>query len=110
MGDSDPEKNPRLRLAVRAAQSNSVPKDVIERAIKKSQIGNYGDFEDSELNYHFSAKDIIIKNNIFKKINQSSHFSLGINYINSNIENYSSSAIAMQLQFISCRRVPDRDL
>ena len=62
-------------------------------------IINYGDFEDSELNYHFSAKDIIIKNNIFKTINQSSHFSLGINYINSNIENYSSSAIAMQLQF-----------
>ena len=32
MGDSDPEKNPRLRLAVKEAKSNSVPKDVIERA------------------------------------------------------------------------------
>ena len=35
MGDPDPEKNPRLRLAVKEAKQNSVPKDVIERAIKK---------------------------------------------------------------------------
>lgn len=37
MGDPDPEKNPRLRLAVKEAKSKSVPKDVIDRAIKKSQ-------------------------------------------------------------------------
>ena len=36
MGDPDPEKNPRLRLAVKEAKQNSVPKDVIERAIKKN--------------------------------------------------------------------------
>jgi len=36
MGDPDVDKNPRLRLAVKEARSNSVPKDVIERAIKKS--------------------------------------------------------------------------
>ena len=36
MGDPDPEKNPRLRLAVREAKSNSVPKDVIDRAISKA--------------------------------------------------------------------------
>ena len=36
MGDPDPDKNPRLRLAVKEAKSNSVPKDVIDRAIKKS--------------------------------------------------------------------------
>ena len=41
-GDPDPEKNPRLRLAVREAKSNSVPKDVIERAISKAS-GNEGD-------------------------------------------------------------------
>ena len=40
LGDPDPEKNPRLRLAVKEAKSNSVPKDVIERAIKKSQSGD----------------------------------------------------------------------
>ena len=40
MGDPDPEKNPRLRLAVKEAKSVSVPKDVIERAIKKSQGGD----------------------------------------------------------------------
>ena len=36
LGDPDPEKNPRLRLAVREAKSNSVPRDVIERAIAKA--------------------------------------------------------------------------
>ena len=40
MGDPDPEKNPRLRLAVKEAKSNSVPKDVIDRAIKKSLGGD----------------------------------------------------------------------
>ena len=41
MGDPDPDKNPRLRLAVREAKSNSVPKDVIDRAIKKSQSSDF---------------------------------------------------------------------
>lgn len=36
LGEPDPEKNPRLRLAVREAKSNSMPKDVIERAISKA--------------------------------------------------------------------------
>ena len=40
MGDPDPDKNPRLRLAVKEAKSQSVPKDVIDRAIKKSQGGD----------------------------------------------------------------------
>lgn len=39
MGDPDPEKNPRLRLAVKEAKSNSMPKDVIERAISKATGG-----------------------------------------------------------------------
>ena len=42
MGDPDPEKNPRLRLAGKEAKSNSMPKDNIERAIKKA-IGGEGD-------------------------------------------------------------------
>ena len=46
MGDPDPEKNPRLRLAVKEAKSNSVPKDVIERAIKKSTAGDGDDYEE----------------------------------------------------------------
>ncbi|WP_170340180.1 YebC/PmpR family DNA-binding transcriptional regulator [Ruegeria arenilitoris] len=46
MGDPDPDKNPRLRLAVKEAKSNSVPKDVIERAIKKSQAGDGEDYEE----------------------------------------------------------------
>ena len=43
MGDPDPNKNPRLRLAVKEAKSQSLPKDVIERAIKKSLAGE-GDY------------------------------------------------------------------
>jgi len=46
MGDPDPEKNPRLRLAVKEAKSNSVPKDVIERAIKKSVAGDGDEYEE----------------------------------------------------------------
>ena len=46
MGDPDPEKNPRLRLAVKEAKQNSVPKDVIERAIKKSTAGDGDEYEE----------------------------------------------------------------
>lgn len=46
MGDPDPEKNPRLRLAVKEAKSNSMPKDVIDRAIKKSIAGEGDDYEE----------------------------------------------------------------
>ena len=46
MGDPDPEKNPRLRMAVKEAKSVSVPKDVIDRAIKKSTAGEGADYEE----------------------------------------------------------------
>jgi YebC/PmpR family DNA-binding regulatory protein len=46
MGDPDPDKNPRLRLAVKEAKSQSVPKDVIERAIKKSQGGDAENYDE----------------------------------------------------------------
>ncbi|MFO7856089.1 MAG: YebC/PmpR family DNA-binding transcriptional regulator, partial [Paracoccaceae bacterium] len=46
MGDPVPEKNPRLRLAVREAKAQSVPKDVIQRAINKSQGGDAETYEE----------------------------------------------------------------
>ncbi|MEL6549214.1 MAG: YebC/PmpR family DNA-binding transcriptional regulator [Pseudomonadota bacterium] len=46
MGDPDPEKNPRLRLAVKEAKSNSMPKDNIERAISKATGGDGEDYEE----------------------------------------------------------------
>ncbi len=46
MGDPDPEKNPRLRLAVKEAKANSMPKDNIERAIRKSQGGDADNYEE----------------------------------------------------------------
>ena len=46
MGDPDPDKNPRLRLAVKEAKSQSVPKDVIERAIKKAVGGDAENYDE----------------------------------------------------------------
>jgi YebC/PmpR family DNA-binding regulatory protein len=46
MGDPDPDKNPRLRMAVKEAKSVSVPKDVIDRAIKKSQAGEGDNYDE----------------------------------------------------------------
>ena len=49
MGEPDPDKNPRLRLAVKAAKALSMPKDVIDRAIKKSTGGDASDY--TEIRY-----------------------------------------------------------
>ena len=46
MGDPDPDKNPRLRLAVNTARGQSMPKDNIERAIKKALGGEGDDYEE----------------------------------------------------------------
>ncbi len=46
MGDPDPEKNPRLRLAVKEAKSQSVPKDVIDRAINKAAVGDGDNYDE----------------------------------------------------------------
>jgi YebC/PmpR family DNA-binding regulatory protein len=46
MGDPDPDKNPRLRLAVKEARANSMPKDNIDRAIKKATGGEADAYEE----------------------------------------------------------------
>ena len=46
LGAPDPAFNPRLRLAIQAAKAQSVPKDNIERAIKKATGGDGAGFED----------------------------------------------------------------
>ena len=46
MGDPDPDKNPRLRLAIKEAKSQSMPKDNIERAIKKAPGGDADSYEE----------------------------------------------------------------
>ena len=46
MGDPDPEKTPRLRLAVKEAKSQSMPKDNIDRAIKKAIGGDGEEYEE----------------------------------------------------------------
>ena len=46
MGDPDPDKNPRLRLAVKEARSQSMPRENIERAIKKAIGGDSEVYEE----------------------------------------------------------------
>lgn len=43
LGGGDPDANPRLRAAVEDAKSQSMPKDTIERAIKRGAGGGEGD-------------------------------------------------------------------
>ena len=46
MGLPDPNMNPRLRMAVLAARAENMPKDNIERAIKKATGGEADNFEE----------------------------------------------------------------
>ena len=45
MGVPDPDMNPRLRAAILAARAENMPKDNIERAIKKAQGGDAETYE-----------------------------------------------------------------
>ncbi len=46
MGGPDPDANPRLRLAIANAKSQSVPKDNIQRAIDKATGADSADYEE----------------------------------------------------------------
>jgi YebC/PmpR family DNA-binding regulatory protein len=46
MGMPDPNMNPRLRLAVQAARAENMPKDNIERAIKKAAGGDSENYDE----------------------------------------------------------------
>ncbi len=45
-GGPDPDANPRLRLAIQNAKSQSMPKDNIQRAISKSEAGDAETYEE----------------------------------------------------------------
>ena len=45
-GTPDPAMNPRLRLAVQEARAENMPKDNIERAIKKAQLNDLANYEE----------------------------------------------------------------
>ena len=45
LGDKDPTMNPKLRSAIQAARSANMPKENIERAIKKSSVNGEANFE-----------------------------------------------------------------
>src|ERR1700704_4034548 len=46
IGLPDPDMNPRLRAAIIAARAENMPKDNIERAIKKSQGGDAENYDE----------------------------------------------------------------
>ncbi|MGA8156393.1 MAG: YebC/PmpR family DNA-binding transcriptional regulator [Rhodoplanes sp.] len=46
LGSSDPSMNPRLRAAIIAARAENMPKDNIERAIKKAQGGEAESYDE----------------------------------------------------------------
>ena len=46
LGTPDPEMNPRLRTAIQAARAQNMPKDNIERAIRKSQDAGGEQYEE----------------------------------------------------------------
>lgn len=50
LGGDNPEANARLRAALKEAQKNSMPKDTIERAIKRG-LGGGADADLEEINY-----------------------------------------------------------
>ena len=64
--------------------------------LSKLNIINYGNFEDSESGYSFSAKDYIFKNRFSSNINSKLYSSFDIKYIHSYIDNYSSDAVAFK--------------
>jgi YebC/PmpR family DNA-binding regulatory protein len=48
-GGADPETNPRLRVLIQTAKKENMPKDNVERAIKKATSKDFTDFK--EMNY-----------------------------------------------------------
>ena len=46
MGDPDPDHNPRLRMAIKEAKGLSMPKDNIDRAIKKAIGGDAENYDE----------------------------------------------------------------
>ncbi len=46
VGGADPDGNPRLRVAIQNARAQSMPKDNIERAVKKADAGDADTYEE----------------------------------------------------------------
>ena len=69
MGEPDVDKNPRLRLAVKAAKALSMPKDVIDRAIKKSTGGDAADYTEIRYEgYGINGIAIIVEEHRFRNL------------------------------------------
>ena len=59
LGDRNPEMNPRLRAAIQSARAANMPKNNIDRAIEKSEIGDQSNFE--SIRYEgFGPKNIAV--------------------------------------------------
>ena len=55
LGDKNPDMNARLRSAIQTARSANMPKDNIEKVLKKAEAGDINDF--SEIRYEGFGPD-----------------------------------------------------
>ena len=62
-----------------------------------AMIIDYGQFIDSESQYKFSSKDFIFSNSIYIKMEDFLYSSATLNYINSNIAQYDSKGLAIDV-------------
>ena len=46
-GGADPSMNPRLRLAIDTAKASNMPKENIDRAVKRAQLKSEGELEET---------------------------------------------------------------
>ena len=65
LGDKDPAMNPRLRSAIQAARSANMPKDNIERAIKKASEKSTDNFKEILLEGSYLGLNLL-QTNILK--------------------------------------------
>ena len=63
LGAKDPDSNPRLRSAIQAARQSNMPKDNIERAINKSDMGVINVCSGKPISVLEQVKSIIKENN-----------------------------------------------
>lgn len=61
IGGGDPDGNPRLRLAIQSARSNSMPKENIDRAVKKATSTDADNYQETTYEANYGPVGIFIE-------------------------------------------------
>ena len=92
----DPDMNPRLRLAVKAAKAVSMPKDVIDRAVKKSQMGDPDPDKNPRLRLAVkAAKAVSMPKDVIDRAIKKSEMGDAADYSEIRYEGYGANGIAI---------------